>query len=119
MCGREPGERQMRVTPHSRLLRRRKKLWLEAGRGVDVPEDAPVVGIPQALSIYTYLPLWRRFFNRLGYRILLSGGTTQEIRDLGSRMSGAEFCFPAKGFLGHVASLGVEGGRGLRLPARR
>jgi predicted CoA-substrate-specific enzyme activase len=110
MCGREPGERKMRVTPHSRLLRRRKKLWLEAGRGVEVPEDAPVIGIPQALSIYTYLPLWRRFFNRLGYRVLLSGGTTQEIRELGGRMSGAEFCFPAKGFLGHVASLSAKEG---------
>ena len=110
MCGREPGERRMRLTPHSRLLRRRRKLWLEAGRGVDVPDDAPVVGIPQALSIYTYLPLWRRFFNRLGYRILLSGATTQEIRDLGGLMSGAEFCFPAKGFLGHVASLAAKEG---------
>ncbi|MFO7694581.1 MAG: acyl-CoA dehydratase activase [Vicinamibacterales bacterium] len=110
MCGREPGAQRMRLTPHSRLLRRRRKLWLEAGRGADVPEDAPVVGIPQALSIYTYLPLWRRFFNRLGFRILLSGGTTQAIRDLGSRMSGAEFCFPAKGFLGHVASLASKEG---------
>ena len=69
-----------------------------------------MVGIPQALSIYTYLPLWRRFFNRLGFRILLSGGTTQAVRDLGSRMSGAEFCFPAKGFLGHVASLASKEG---------
>ena len=110
MCGREPDERRMRLTPHSRLLRRRRKLWLEAGRGVDVPEGAPVVGIPQALSIYTYLPLWRRFFNRLGYQIRLSGGTTQAIRDLGGRMSGAEFCFPAKGFLGHVAALAVKEG---------
>ena len=110
MCGREPGERKMRLTPHSRLLRRRRKLWLEAGRGVDVPENAPVIGIPQALSIYTYLPLWRRFFNRLGYRTVLSGATTQEIRDLGGRMSGAEFCFPAKGFLGHVASLAAKEG---------
>ncbi|MGE5199862.1 MAG: acyl-CoA dehydratase activase, partial [Rhodospirillaceae bacterium] len=110
MCGREPGDRRMRLTPQSRLLRLRRKLWLEAGRGVDVPGDAPAVGIPQALSIYTYLPLWRRFFNRLGYRIVLSGGTTQEIRDLGGRMSGAEFCFPAKGFLGHVALLAAKEG---------
>jgi predicted CoA-substrate-specific enzyme activase len=110
MCGREPGERRMRLTPHSRLLRRRKKLWLEAGRGIDIPEHAPTIGIPQALSIYTYLPLWRRFFNRLGYRVALSGATTQEIRDLGNRMSGAEFCFPAKGFLGHVASLAAKEG---------
>ena len=110
MCGREPHERRMRVTPHARLLRLRRKLWLEAGRGIDVPDDAPVIGIPQALSIYSYLPLWRRFFNRLGYRVLLSGATTQDIRDLGGRMSGAEFCFPAKGFLGHVASLATKEG---------
>ncbi len=110
MCGREPGERKVRVTPHSRLLRRRRRYWLEAGRGVDVPEDAPVVGIPQALSVYSYLPLWRRFFNRLGYRVALSGGTSQQVRELGGRMSGAEFCFPAKAFLGHVASLAAKEG---------
>ncbi|HPK70439.1 MAG TPA: acyl-CoA dehydratase activase [Vicinamibacterales bacterium] len=110
MCGREPGERRMRVTPHSRLLRRRRRDWLEGGRGIEVPDGAPVIGIPQALSIYTYLPLWRRFFNALGYRVLLSGGTTQAIRELGGRMSGAEFCFPAKSFLGHVASLAAKEG---------
>ncbi|MFH1262902.1 MAG: acyl-CoA dehydratase activase [Pseudomonadota bacterium] len=110
MCGREPGEKKMKVNRHGRLIRRRQKLWQESGRGIEAPKDAPVVGIPQALSIYTYLPLWRRFFNRLGYNVQLSGPTTQEIRDLGNRLSGAEFCFPAKVFLGHSAVLAMKEG---------
>jgi predicted nucleotide-binding protein (sugar kinase/HSP70/actin superfamily) len=108
MCGREPGESRRHVSPHTRLLRRRQSLWMAAGRGLELSEDAPTVGIPQALTTYTYLPLWRRFFNRLGYRICLSGPTTEEMRELGSRLSGAEFCFPAKTFLGHVAALATQ-----------
>jgi predicted CoA-substrate-specific enzyme activase len=110
LCGREPDARAMRVNPRGRLFKKRQRLWLEAGRGIEVSERAPVVGLPQALSFYNYLPLWRRFFNRLGCRVKLSGATTHEIRELGKRMSGAEFCFPAKVFLGHAASLALAEG---------
>jgi len=110
MCGREPEETKVRVTPHTRLLKRRMRLWRETGGGIQVPNNAPVIGIPQALTTYTYLPLWRRFFNRLGYRVQLSGPTTEAIRELGTQMSGADFCFPAKTFLGHVASLATRDG---------
>lgn len=108
MCGREPGASSRRVSPETRFLRKRQSLWQTAGSGIEPPKDARTVGIPQALTTYTYLPLWRRFFNRLGYKIRLSGPTTQAIRELGSRLSGAEFCFPAKTFLGHVASLATQ-----------
>lgn len=110
MCGRDPAEKRVRVTPHARLLRLRQKLWQEGGAGTKVPEGAPIIGIPQALVTYTYLPLWRRFFNRLGYQIQLSGPTTQAIRELGTRLSGADFCFPAKVFLGHAAALATREG---------
>jgi len=110
MCGRDPGENRKRVSPHTRFLRRRQHLWKTAGRGLKLPKDAPTIGIPQALTTYTYFPLWRRFFNRLGYRVSLSGPTTQATRELGSRLSGAEFCFPAKALLGHVAALATEEG---------
>ncbi|HEY6868029.1 MAG TPA: acyl-CoA dehydratase activase-related protein, partial [Candidatus Eisenbacteria bacterium] len=110
LCGRDPDDRSARVNPNDRLLKKRQRLWLEAGRGVDVAANAPVIGIPRALSTYTYLPLWRRFFNRLGFQVKLTGPTTQEIRELGSRMSGAEFCFPAKVFIGHAAWLALHEG---------
>ena len=110
MCGREPNEQRVRKSPHDRALRLRQRLWREAGAGVQVPDNAPVVGLPQSLLTYTYYPLWHRFFNTLGFRVKLSGPTTDEIRELGLRMAGADFCFPAKLALGHVAKLAtVEG----------
>ncbi|MFQ5600308.1 MAG: acyl-CoA dehydratase activase [Candidatus Krumholzibacteriia bacterium] len=107
-CGRDPDDTKVRVTPHARLLRLRQRLWKNMGAGARVAEDAPVIGIPQALTTYTFFPLWRRFFNRLGFRVRLSGPTTESIRELGRRLSGADFCFPAKVFLGHVASLAAR-----------
>jgi predicted CoA-substrate-specific enzyme activase len=110
MCGRDPNEHKVRKSPHDRMLRLRQRIWREAGAGVKVPDDAKVVGIPQSLINYTYYPMWQRFFNTLGYKVQLSGGTTDEIRELGPRMAGADFCFPAKLALGHVAKLANQEG---------
>ncbi|MBI5544155.1 MAG: hypothetical protein HY901_09720, partial [Deltaproteobacteria bacterium] len=109
LCGRDPEESRVRVNPHTRFLRSRQAMWREAGR-VDLPRDAPVIGIPQTLAFYTYLPLWRRFFGELGYQVQLSGKTTPEIRDLGARFASADFCFPAKVGIGHVAALATREG---------
>ncbi|MBW1807298.1 MAG: hypothetical protein JRJ87_03830 [Deltaproteobacteria bacterium] len=110
MCGRDPEEDRVRVNPHDKPLRLRQKLWRETGAGIKVDENAPVVGIPQALTTYGYLPLWRRFFNRLGFNIQLSGITTEKTRALASSLTGAEFCFPAKIAIGHVAQLATGDG---------
>ncbi len=110
MCGRDPDEDKVRVNPHDKPFRVRTRLWREGGKGVPVADNAPVVGIPQSLTTYTYLPLWRRFFNRLGYKILLSGYTDAKTRALASKLAGAEFCFPAKIAIGHAASLATKEG---------
>ncbi len=110
MCGRDPEENRVRQNPHERALKLRQKLWRQAGRGVDVPTQAQVVGIPQALTTYSHLPLWRRFFNQLGYRIKLSGTTDDKAREAGTRMTGADFCFPSKLVLGHAAKLVQDDG---------
>ncbi|MBN2575535.1 MAG: hypothetical protein JXP73_13305, partial [Deltaproteobacteria bacterium] len=83
MCGRDPAEHKVRKNPHERMLRLRQRLWREAGAGVKVADDARVIGIPQALLTHTYYPMWQRFFNTLGFRVQLSGPTTDEIRELG------------------------------------
>jgi predicted CoA-substrate-specific enzyme activase len=105
LCGRDPEETKVRINPREQSLRLRQKLWREAGSGIAVDEHAPVVGIPQALTTYSYLPLWRSFFNHLGFKVELSGTTTLAIREQGTRIGGAEFCFPAKVAIGHVATL--------------
>jgi len=110
MCGRDPTEKKQRLTPQGRYVRLRDKLHREASNAVPVPASAPVVGIPRALSNHTFAPMWRRFFSELGYRVKLSPETNQELKDLGSRLSGAEFCFPAKVAVGHVAWLAQREG---------
>jgi len=110
MCGRDPAEQKVRKSPYDRMIRLRQRLWREAGAGVKVPDDARVIGLPQSLLTYTYYPMWQRFFNTLGFRVQLSGPTTDELRELGPRMAGADFCFPAKLALGHVAKLAMQDG---------
>jgi predicted CoA-substrate-specific enzyme activase len=108
LCGRDPAERRQRVTSHDRYLRLRQRLWREAAG--PVPAGGPVIGIPRALAGHTFAPMWRRFFAELGLRTRLSPETSQELRDLGGRLAGADFCFPAKVAVAHVAWLARQPG---------
>ena len=104
LCGREPGSTRSRESPHFRFFRRWEELLRRAGR-LEGLDKAPVVAIPLALSTYTYLPLFQRFLNELGYSTKLSGKTTQQIRQSSAGICGGEFCFPVKAALGHVLNL--------------
>ncbi|MBN2497730.1 MAG: hypothetical protein JXR96_24260 [Deltaproteobacteria bacterium] len=110
MCGRDPEETRMRVNRHDKPLRTRMRLWRQSGGGLEVDEHAPVIGIPQALTTFSYLPLWRRFFNSLGFRIQLSGQTDEIVKEIANQLTGAEFCFPAKVAIGHAARLASDEG---------
>jgi predicted nucleotide-binding protein (sugar kinase/HSP70/actin superfamily) len=41
-------------------------------------EEKGRIGIPRALMFYRYLPLWRPFFEKLGWRVMISDGTRQK-----------------------------------------
>jgi predicted nucleotide-binding protein (sugar kinase/HSP70/actin superfamily) len=99
-CGREKGEAR-RVSRELRLFRARDSLLARTGR-VELAEGAPAVAISRALTFHDTLPLWRRFFGELGYRVELSPKTDDEIGALGSEISGADFCHPVKVALGHA-----------------
>jgi predicted CoA-substrate-specific enzyme activase len=64
-----------------------------------------LVGIPRALLIYDYAPLFIGFLNALGVRVVLSGKTNKEIMERAGTLSYADSCFPVKLLHGHVASL--------------
>ena len=76
MCGREPGEKKKTINEY-RLFTTREKMLKSIGK-VKLPEGAPKVAIPRSLSMYTFLPLWRRFFGELGYKIVMSPTTNNE-----------------------------------------
>ena len=67
------------------------------------------VGIPRALLYYTYYPAWKKFFETLGVRVVLSAPTSKAILDAGVKAAVDETCLPVKVFLGHLMDLRDRG----------
>jgi predicted nucleotide-binding protein (sugar kinase/HSP70/actin superfamily) len=64
-------------------------------------EEKGRIGIPRALMFYRYLPLWRPFFERLGWRVMISDGTRQKEKIIYFEDS----CLPMKLLVTHAAFL--------------
>lgn len=60
------------------------------------------IGIPKALLYYKYGDLWCNFFNELGYTVVCSPDTNNEILEFGKNLSVDENCLSLKIFIGHV-----------------
>jgi len=63
------------------------------------------VGLPRALSNWEYLYLWRRFFTRLGIKVMISKSSAGEVIRQGVESVGSETCFPVKVTHGHLIDL--------------
>ncbi|MFZ5641482.1 MAG: acyl-CoA dehydratase activase-related protein [Bacillota bacterium] len=63
------------------------------------------IGIPRALAYYAYYPLWKKFFEELGFEVVTSRITTKGILDSGIREAVTDACVPIKLFHGHVLDL--------------
>jgi predicted nucleotide-binding protein (sugar kinase/HSP70/actin superfamily) len=63
------------------------------------------VGIPRALSYYTFYPMWREFFEALGLKVVVSLPTNRKFLDDGIRETVNDACIPIKVFHGHVLNL--------------
>jgi predicted CoA-substrate-specific enzyme activase len=84
--------------------------WLMECAGLDdkserQPGVRGTVGIPMALIYWQLLPLFARFFKRLGYEVILSGRTDKRIIRRGVECVNAQPCFPVKVAYGHIADL--------------
>ncbi len=64
-------------------------------------EEKGSIGIPRALMFYRYLPLWRPFFERLGWRVMISDGTRQKEKIIYFEDS----CLPMKLLITHAVQL--------------
>ena len=68
------------------------------------------VGIPRVLNMYENYPFWFTFFNKLGYRVILSPSSNRKIYELGIESIPSESeCYPAKLAHGHVTWLIKQG----------
>lgn len=65
-----------------------------------------VVGIPRVLNMYENYPFWFTFFTELGFRVELSGRSSDKLYEKGMETFPSEsICFPAKMVHGHIMDL--------------
>jgi len=83
----------------------------------DLPEDAPIIGIPRILHFHELFPFWKGFLTELGYRIVLSDSTNKELIREGVETIVAETCFPIKASHGHVLNLLKKGIKDIFIPS--
>ncbi len=80
------------------------------------PSSDKVIGIPRALQMFEWLPLFATLFFELGYKVLLSPPTSKEIIKIGCEIVPGEPCFPVKIALGHIYKLLELGVKNIFLP---
>ena len=95
-------------------FRQRDEIWEKYIAGLyDVISDEPMmridgkptVGIQRSIYTLQTAVLWIHFFDRLGFRPVLSAPTNNHIAAMGIEAMTAETCFPIKVSHGHVKSL--------------
>ncbi len=87
----------------------RKRMMFEyaglGGKESGPAGNALTIGIPIALSNWQFLPLFARFFQSLGFQVVLSGDTNKSTIKAGVETVPAQMCFPVKVAYGHIAML--------------
>lgn len=68
-------------------------------------DGKPTVGIQRSLYTLQTAVLWIHFFDRLGFRAVLTGPTNTHISEMGIESMTAETCYPVKVSHGHVKEL--------------
>ncbi len=103
MCGREPEDGKKKPNRLFEPFEVRRRLF--TGGGTLQKERGLETGVilPMALATYAHLPLWRAFFGELGIALNTTRQTSRETTEAGISNATAEFCFPIKILLGHVA----------------
>lgn len=63
------------------------------------------IGVPYVLVVHKFFPMIRTYFESLGYNVLLSPDTNEDIIALAQKYAQAETCYPVKLIYGHMAYL--------------
>ncbi|MCX5781402.1 MAG: acyl-CoA dehydratase activase [Elusimicrobia bacterium] len=62
------------------------------------------IGIPSALTMFEYVPLWKLFFENLGFETYVTSADPAKIT-AGKEIRAAAYCAPITEFHGHIAEL--------------
>ncbi len=104
LCGREEGATG--VVRGKSYFQAALRL-LQEGDGSVGPRGIPkgTIGIPLALSMFNYIPLWKCFLSKLGFDVMVSDCSSEALRERAVRIARTDFCFPMKIALSHFALL--------------
>ena len=96
------------------LFKVREEIWTAAmsGKVEELKEEPlmevkgrPTVGMQRSLYTLQTGVLWAHFFDRLGFRLVLTPATNSQISSSGIESMTAETCYPIKVSHGHVEAL--------------
>ena len=87
------------------LFERRLDILMK--RYMEVPKNGKVtIGIPRALMVfYQQFPFWHTFFEELGFHVVISSESDNQIIKKSLEMIVAETCFPVELMHGHIMDL--------------
>lgn len=83
--------------------------WFLAGYTGIIDPSKKTVGIPRALMIYKFFPMAYHYFNTLGYNVLLTPESNEDIIALAQEVTEEETCYPVKLLHGHMEYLARQG----------
>ncbi len=78
---------------------------LAPGEVLEEVDGRPTVGMQRSLYVFQTGIIWARFFDRLGYRLVLTPPTNALISSAGIESVTAETCYPVKVSHGHIKTL--------------
>jgi len=105
-CGRWEEEKKPAFADLPDLFAEREKLLLGSfPPASEKGKSRPRVGLPRMLLFHELFPLWRAFFDELGFEVVLSERTNKRIIHRGCEAAVVETCFPIKLGIGHVFGL--------------
>ncbi len=92
------------IAHNTRLFHAAKEHYIGSYTGLVTPKKK-TIGIPRALMIYKMFPMAYNFFKALGFNVLLSPETNEDIIRRSQELVEEETCYPVKLILGHLSWL--------------
>ncbi len=93
----------------NREIYHRNRAWFYAGYDGRLIPGRRTVGIPLSLMMYKFFPMAYKYFTELGYNVLMSGESNEEIIRISQDVTQEETCYPVKLLHGHMEYLARRG----------
>ncbi len=90
------------------LIRFREDVYFQQNNAARSKKERGKIGFPRCLFFYERLPFWSAYFQSLGFDIILSGSSKQDVIHEGVEATVAEPCFPVQVAHGHLMQLHRE-----------